>query len=98
MLVYKFGGTSVGSVVNINHVKDIIDNNDRKIVVLSAISGTTNALIEISNLIKSNKNEVAIERIKTLNENYNTAVYDLAKVFLTRIALVKYQFLRYLLV
>ena len=98
MLVYKFGGTSVGSVVNINHVKDIIDNNDRKIVVLSAISGTTNALIEISNLIKSNKNEVAIERIKTLNENYNTAVYDLAKVFLTRIDLVKYQFLRYLLV
>ena len=77
MLVYKFGGTSVGSVVNINHVKDIIDNNDRKIVVLSAMSGTTNALIEISNLIKSNKNEVAIERIKTLNENYNTAVYDL---------------------
>ncbi|ARV09841.1 aspartate kinase [Winogradskyella sp. PC-19] len=77
MLVYKFGGTSVGSVVNINHVKDIIDNNDRKIVVLSAMSGTTNALVDISEFIKSNHTEAAIARINTLNENYNTAVYDL---------------------
>lgn len=77
MLVYKFGGTSVGSVVNMNHVKDIIDNNDRKIVVLSAMSGTTNALVEISESIKSNHTEAAIASINSLNENYNAVVYDL---------------------
>lgn len=77
MLVYKFGGTSVGSVVNMNHVKDIIDTDKKKIVVLSAMSGTTNALVEISESIKSNHTEEAISRINTLNENYNTVVYDL---------------------
>ena len=55
MLVYKFGGTSVGSVVNMNHVKDIISSTGNKIVVLSAMSGTTNALVEISELIKTNE-------------------------------------------
>ncbi|QNK76978.1 aspartate kinase [Winogradskyella sp. PAMC22761] len=77
MLVYKFGGTSVGSVVNMNHVKDIISTKGKKIVVLSAMSGTTNALVEISSLIKGNATNEAEAKIKALNEAYRKTVFDL---------------------
>ncbi|NRR91271.1 aspartate kinase [Winogradskyella undariae] len=77
MLVYKFGGTSVGSVVNMNHVKDIISTKGKKIVVLSAMSGTTNALVEISSLIKGNETNEAEAKIKALNETYRKTVFDL---------------------
>ena len=52
MKVLKFGGTSVGSIENIKRVKELITDGEKKIVVLSAMSGTTNALVEISDLIK----------------------------------------------
>ncbi|WP_411894097.1 aspartate kinase [Winogradskyella sp. A2] len=77
MLVYKFGGTSVGSIVNMNHVKDIIDSEGTKIVVLSAMSGTTNALVEISELIENEKQISAKEKIDLLKEEYNNTVYKL---------------------
>ncbi|TCK67978.1 aspartate kinase [Winogradskyella wandonensis] len=77
MLVYKFGGTSVGSVVNMNHVKDIINTKDQKIVVLSAMSGTTNALVTISEHIQAGRIDEAQEQINRLNETYNTTVYNL---------------------
>ncbi len=77
MLVYKFGGTSVGSVVNMNHVKDIINTKDQKIVVLSAMSGTTNALVEISRLIEVGEGDVAKTHIKTLHDTYTSVVNDL---------------------
>ena len=38
MLVYKFGGTSVGSVINMNHVKEIIDSEQTKIVGYTLIT------------------------------------------------------------
>ena len=78
MLVYKFGGTSVGSVVNMNHVRAIITaNKEQKVVVLSAMSGTTNALVAISETIKNGQASKATEAIHQLNETYNTTVYDL---------------------
>ncbi len=77
MLVYKFGGTSVGSVVNMNHVKDIISSGEQKIVVLSAMSGTTNALVDISQLIETGDLKTAKAKINALNETYNSVVYDL---------------------
>ena len=49
MQVLKFGGTSVGSVENMTAVRHIIDTPQPKIVVLSAMSGTTNTLTEIVN-------------------------------------------------
>ena len=79
MLVYKFGGTSVGSVVNMNHVKEIINANGKKIVVLSAMSGTTNALVEISDSIKENRTELAQKQIKELNEGYKKTAYNLVQ-------------------
>ncbi|NRD18759.1 aspartate kinase [Winogradskyella eckloniae] len=74
MLVYKFGGTSVGSVENMNHVKDIIGTNGKKIVVLSAMSGTTNALVGISDLIKEGNTELAQKQIIELHDTYKETV------------------------
>ena len=48
MKVLKFGGTSVGSAERMKEVASLISNNDSKIVVLSAMSGTTNALVQIA--------------------------------------------------
>ncbi len=56
MKVLKFGGTSVGSAENIRNVKNIITSrNGSKILVLSAMSGVTNQLVEIALLVKEEK-------------------------------------------
>ena len=77
MKVLKFGGTSVGSIENIKRVKDIIADNEKKIVVLSAMSGTTNALVEISALIKNDSKEEALQNIEKLHEKYKLVLNDL---------------------
>lgn len=74
MRVLKFGGTSVGSVQNMCHVKDIIDDGEPKIVVLSAMSGTTNILIAIADSIQCSETNEAIELIKQLHETYSITV------------------------
>ena len=63
MKVLKFGGTSVGSIKNIANVKNIINDGLKKIVVLSAMSGTTNQLLAISNAIKEKAPNDAIDNI-----------------------------------
>ena len=70
MLVLKFGGTSVGSVENMSHVKDIINDGQQKVVVLSAMSGTTNALVEISNTLKGGNASLALSLIDALRSKY----------------------------
>ena len=51
MKVMKFGGTSVGKPQRMQEVAKLVTADDEpKIVVLSALSGTTNALVEISSL------------------------------------------------
>ncbi|GAB5564861.1 MAG: aspartate kinase [Winogradskyella sp.] len=77
MNVLKFGGTSVGSVVNMNHVKEIISDGERKIVVLSAMSGTTNALVDISGKLKAGRTSDAMHQIQTLRNTYVERVNDL---------------------
>jgi len=77
MKVLKFGGTSVGSVENMQMVKEIICNGEHKIVVLSAMSGTTNALVEISELIRERNVETSIERINQLQKKYNLVLDSL---------------------
>ena len=49
MKVLKFGGTSVGSAERMQNVVRLISDGETKIVVLSAMSGTTNSLIEFTN-------------------------------------------------
>ena len=53
MKILKFGGTSVGSPERMTKLLDIINPNEEQIVVLSAVSGTTNSLVEISNYFLS---------------------------------------------
>lgn len=77
MKVLKFGGTSVGSIENLRRVKKIITSEGQKIVVLSAMSGTTNALIEISELIGNNNPEQASKNIRSLNKKYNVVLNEL---------------------
>ncbi len=70
MKVLKFGGTSVGSIENINNVKNIINDGKKKIVVLSAMSGTTNSLVAIARAIEDeNKNE-AKNQVEALHVKY----------------------------
>ena len=50
MKVYKFGGTSVGTPDRMKHVAELVTaDKEKKIIVLSAISGTTAALVELVN-------------------------------------------------
>lgn len=77
MIVLKFGGTSVGSATRIKEVADLIDDGEQKIVVLSAMSGTTNALIEIADYLYKKNHEGANERITQLEQHYYNVVNEL---------------------
>lgn len=70
MKVLKFGGTSVGKPERMHSVAKLISDNAQKMVVLSAVSGTTNALVDISDkLSKGNKAE-GLKAIEALINPY----------------------------
>ena len=77
MQVLKFGGTSVGSAERIKSVANLINNDERKIVVLSAMSGTTNSLVEIAGYLYKKNHDSANEAIINLEQNYYAVVNDL---------------------
>jgi len=77
MKVFKFGGTSVGSIANMRSVMNLIANEERKLVVLSAMSGTTNSLVEISDYLSKKNKESALGIISSLEKKYYNLVYDL---------------------
>ena len=52
MRVLKFGGTSVGKPERMQQVAELIDDGVQKVVVLSAVSGTTNNLVAINEAYK----------------------------------------------
>jgi len=80
MKVLKFGGTSVGSAARMKDVAKLICDGDQKIVVLSAMSGTTNSLVEISDYLYKNNTAGALERINALEQKYADVVEELYKV------------------
>jgi len=77
MKVLKFGGTSVGSAEKIKNVADIINTDCEKIIVLSAMSGTTNCLEEISGFLLSGHKEEAVVQIEILKKEYLSVVKEL---------------------
>lgn len=77
MKVMKFGGTSVGSPQRIKDVAALIGDKGRNIVVLSAMSGTTNSLIEISKAVKDGDPQLACRLISSLEERYKGVVDEL---------------------
>lgn len=71
MKILKFGGTSVGSAERIKHVADLITSTDEvKIVVLSAMSGTTNTLVEISRQLMLKHRHEALIILTKLKRKY----------------------------
>jgi aspartate kinase len=77
MKVLKFGGTSVGSAARMRDVAKLICDGEQKIVVLSAMSGTTNSLVEISDYLYKNNISGALEKINVLEDKYNNVIEDL---------------------
>lgn len=77
MKVLKFGGTSVGSPERMKGVAKLINDGEKKIVVLSAMSGTTNSLVEISDYLHKNNPEGANEVINNLERKYKQHINEL---------------------
>jgi aspartate kinase len=80
MKVMKFGGTSVGTPQRMSQVLELItEGGGRKIVVLSALSGTTNALVNISSSIADGYRDEAKKKIDELEEHYRNFVNSLVE-------------------
>mgnify|MGYP002517893259 CR=1 FL=1 len=80
MKVMKFGGTSVGSPERMKHVASlVVKGNEPVLVVLSAMSGTTNSLVEISDYLYKKNPEGANEVINRLEKKYIQHVNELYK-------------------
>ena len=77
MKVLKFGGTSVGSAQCMKDVAKLITDGEQKIVVLSAMSGTTNTLVEISDYLYKKNPEGANEVINKLEAKYKQHIDEL---------------------
>ena len=78
MKVMKFGGTSVGKPERMKEVARLVTaDQESKIVVLSALSGTTNALVEISNSLANGHKNEAKHQIEQLHEHYRSFVQQL---------------------
>ncbi len=72
MIVLKFGGTSVGNATNIKKVAAIVNTYQMpKIVVLSAVAGTTNTLVEVNNIVATNNIEAALALVNKLELSYH---------------------------
>ena len=80
MKVMKFGGTSVGKPERMFQVAELVTRGDEPvIVVLSALSGTTNALVTIGGYIAKGERTLAKQEIAKLEAHYNDFISKLVK-------------------
>jgi aspartate kinase len=80
MKIMKFGGTSVGKPQRMHEVARLItSDSEEKIVVLSAVSGTTNSLVAISQQLAKGDRAAAKELIDTLHTQYTAFVPELVQ-------------------
>lgn len=78
MLVLKFGGTSVGKPERMKKIADLVlSTPGQKVVVLSALSGTTNSLVTIGDQLLAGKPDVAEKEIATLEKHYELFIKEL---------------------
>ncbi len=75
--IMKFGGTSVGNAERMRALIPLIIDNERKVVVLSAMSGTTNSLVEITDLLYADNINEASCKIDALRSKYYLVIEDL---------------------
>ncbi|HAK10997.1 MAG TPA: aspartate kinase [Chitinophagaceae bacterium] len=75
MKIMKFGGTSVGKPERMHQVASLITRDAApKIVVFSALSGTTNALVDISNSLSNSDRAAAKQKIDALEAHYRNFI------------------------
>jgi aspartate kinase len=80
MKIMKFGGTSVGKPERMHHIAGLVTKEtEPTIVVLSALSGTTNALVEIGELIAKGDRVTAKQSIDKLEKHYQDFIAALVK-------------------
>jgi aspartate kinase len=77
MKVLKFGGTSVGSPERMKKLLDIIRPETPRLVVLSAVSGTTNKLVEIASFFEASDKNKAVAAIEKLRAEYDQFIAEL---------------------
>ena len=77
MKVMKFGGTSVGTPQRISDVATLVSNAGRCIVVLSAMSGTTNSLLKISSAAAAGNKQEAESALEELEVKYDGVIDEL---------------------
>ena len=78
MKIMKFGGTSVGKPERMHQVSQLITRDkEATMVVLSALSGTTNALVEISKSLASTNKKAAVEKVEALEKQYRAFILEL---------------------
>jgi len=73
----KFGGTSVGNPDRMKALIPLINDSEKKIVVLSAMSGTTNSLVEIADLLQKGEIGSTTVKINNLKSKYEIVVEEL---------------------
>ena len=80
MKVMKFGGTSVGKPERMHYIAKLVTSQaEPTIVVLSALAGTTNALVEIITEIEKGDRSAAKQHIDKLEQHYHNFIKDLVK-------------------
>jgi aspartate kinase len=80
MKVMKFGGTSVGKPERMHHIAGLVTKEtEPAIIVLSALSGTTNALVEIGDYISKGDRTAAKQSIDKLEAHYHDFIASLVK-------------------
>jgi len=77
MKVLKFGGTSVGSAERMRALPALIQDSEPRIVVLSAMAGTTNALVSIAKLLYEGDTTAATHQIEALRQHYLAVAREL---------------------
>lgn len=78
MIVLKFGGTSVGKPERMKKIAELVlGTPGKKIVVLSALSGTTNSLVSVGDHLLLGQQAKAEEAIATLEKHYDNFIKDL---------------------
>jgi aspartate kinase len=84
MKIMKFGGTSVGNPDRMRALIELINDDERKIIVLSAMAGTTNSLVEITSLLYADNIDAASLKNEALRTYYHSVVEELFETELFR--------------
>tara|TARA_Y100000385_G_scaffold291610_1_gene370710 strand:+ start:40968 stop:42398 length:1431 start_codon:yes stop_codon:yes gene_type:complete len=77
MIIQKFGGTSLGTPERMHAIASLIADGERKVIVLSAVSGTTNTLVEICTALHKKDEEEALLLVNNLDALYKQFIESL---------------------